>query len=328
MEHELARLHAGTGGGLEQARRVAGVALQELDRHGDDLGRSRAWRLRAWIEWTESQAAAADEAWRNAAEHARRAGEERELFEILGWRASAAAFGPTPVPEAISRCTKLRERVGSSPVAVAVTLHPLGLLHAMSGDFDLARRLVREANAILDELGRMEEAVSHHEALVELLAGRPAEAEARLRPGYEKLERMGERTLLATTAAMLAQAVYAQQRHAEAAELCRASAQIATPEDVATQALWRGVRARIRAHEGERDEAEALAREAVRLLEPTDLLTDRGDALLDLAEVLRLAGRATEAEAVARRGLELYERKGNLVSATRARSWPAVSAPA
>ena len=103
---------------------------------------------------------------------------------------------------------------------------------------------------------------------------------------------------------------------------------MAAREDVVTQALWRGVRAKIRAGAGELDEADALAREAVRLIEPTDLLTDRGDALLDLAEVLRLGGRATDAEAAARGGLELYERKGNLVSAARARSWPTVTAPA
>ena len=54
----------------------------------------------------------------------------------------------------------------------------------------------------------------------------------------------------------------------------------------------------------------------------------RGDALLDLAEVLRLGGRAAEADGAARRALELYERKGNRVSAARARSWPAVAAPA
>ena len=328
VEQELERLHAGTSRGVEQARRVADVALQELERHGDDLGRCRAWRLRAWIEWTESRAGAADDAWRQAAAHARHAADERELFDILGWRASAAAFGPAPVPEAIRRCERIRGQVRSSPVAMAETLHPLGLLHAMTGDFDLARRLVGEANEILDELGRMEQAVSHHEALVELLAGRPAEAEARLRPGYEKLERMGERTLLATTAAMLAQAVYAQDRHAEAAELCRASERIAAAEDLATQALWRGVRAKIRAHEGDLDEAYALAHEAVRLVESTDLLNDRGDALLALAEVLRAGGRASEAKAAARRGLECYERKGNLVSAARARSWPTVTAPA
>jgi DNA-binding SARP family transcriptional activator len=328
VEQQLERLHAGTSTGIEQARQVADLALRELERHGDDLGRCGAWRLLAWTEWMESRAGAADEAWRRAATHARRADDERELFEILGWRASAAAFGPTPVPEAIRRCERIGEQVRSSPVAVAVTLQPLGLLHAMTGDFDRARKLVREANEILDELGRMEDVAAHHEALVELLAGRPAEAEARLRPGYERLERMGERALLATTAAMLAQAVYAQERHEEAGELCRASERFAAREDVVTRALWRGVWAKIRAREGERDEAEALGREAVRLLEPTDLLTDRGNALLDLAEVLQLGGRAAEADAAARRSLELYERKGNLVSAARARSWPTVTAPA
>ena len=110
-----------------------------------------------------ASAANADAAWDRAATHARRAGEERELFEILGWQASAAVFGPLPVSEAIRRCEWIREQVRSSPVAVAVTLHPLGLLHAMTGQFERARRLIREGNAILDELGGMESAVSHHE---------------------------------------------------------------------------------------------------------------------------------------------------------------------
>jgi DNA-binding SARP family transcriptional activator len=328
VERELERLHAGSSDGTGESRRIAAAALQEFERDGDDLGRSRAWRLHALIEWVECRTGAADEAWRHAAAHARGAGDERELFAILGWRASAAAFGPTPVPDAIRRCVRIREQVAISPVAVAFTLHPLGLLHAMTGDFDRARELVAEANAILDDLGGMHEAVSHHAALVELLAGRPADAEARLRAGYDQLQQMGEQTLLATTAAMLAQAVYAQERDDEAAALCRVCERIAAPEDVTAQALWRGVSAKLRARAGELAAAEGLAREAVRLLEPTDLLSHHGDALLELAEVLRLAGRADAAAGAARQGLALYERKGNVVAARRARSWPAVQAPA
>jgi len=46
-----------------------------------------------------------------------------------------------------------------------------------------------------------------------------------------------------------------------------------------------------------------------------------GDALLDLAEVLRAVGRPEEeAVAAAQRALSLYERKGNLVLAARARA--------
>jgi hypothetical protein len=61
-----------------------------------------------------------------------------------------------------------------------------------------------------------------------------------------------------------------------------------------------------------------LAREAVELAASTDFLTHHGQAFLDLAEVLQLNGRPEEAESALRAGLELYERKGDLVSARRA----------
>jgi DNA-binding SARP family transcriptional activator/tetratricopeptide (TPR) repeat protein len=325
VEQQFLWLQAEPHKGIKRARRVTDAALGILGEHGDDLGQCRAWCLRAKIAWTEGLVAAADEAWRRAAEHARRAGDERELFEILCWRASAAVWGPTPVPEAIGRCMELRAQVRTSPVAVAVMLHPLGLLHALRGDFDQARRLIREGNEILDDLGRLQSAVSHHEALVEMLAGQPATAEARLRAGYAKLEEMGERTLLATTAAMLARAIHAQGRHQEADSFCLVSERTAAVEDLFTQAMWRGVRAKILARQSRAGEAEALAREAVRLSEPTDLLTIRGDALVDLAEVLW--GSAAEADAAAQQGLVLYERKGDLVSAAKVRLQLAAGTP-
>jgi DNA-binding SARP family transcriptional activator len=321
VDQQLARLHAGTSGGHDEVRRIADAAIAELERHGDDLGQCRAWRLRAWVDWIECRSARADEAWQRAEVHARSAGDDRELFEILGWRASAAVLGPMPVAAAIERCQDFREQVASSPLAVASTLRPLALLHAMTGHFDVARGLIRDANAIRDELGdnRMESVVSHHESLVEMLAERPDEAERRLREGYEKLRAMDERDLQATTLAYLASAVLAQGRPREAEELCRESEAIADAEDIATQVLWRGALARIRAGRGEVEKGLALAREAVDLTEPTDLIVQRGDALLDLAEVLGLTARRDEADACARQALELFEQKGNLVSAARAR---------
>jgi ATP/maltotriose-dependent transcriptional regulator MalT len=328
VEQQFVRLHAGQRTSVDEARAVANAALEELQRRHDDLGQCQALRLRAWVDWTESQAAAADDAWSRAATHASRAGEERMLYDILGWRASAAVFGPMPAPAAIVHCEQIREQVKASPLGVAVTLHPLALLHAMTGDFELARRLIREGHEILDDLGRMEFAVSHHESMVEMLAGRPASAEAALRPGYETLERMGERALLATTAALLAQAVYAQERLDEADALCGVSEEVAAPEDLTTQVVWRSVRAKISACRGELTHAIRLAEEGVRLAEPTDLLVIHADACLDLADVMAIAGQPHEAQAAAHRGLELYERKGNLVSAARARSLLNATAPA
>jgi hypothetical protein len=67
-------------------------------------------------------------------------------------------------------------------------------------------------------------------------------------------------------------------------------------------------------------EAEQLAREAVSLSEPTDWPNLRADALLSLAEVLSIAGRSHNAWSAAERALAVYEQKGNVVSARRARS--------
>ena len=63
-------------------------------------------------------------------------------------------IGPTPVPEAIGHCTEIR-RAGprAARLAVAQMLPPFAVLHAMQGDFDVARSLVREANAILGSSG-------------------------------------------------------------------------------------------------------------------------------------------------------------------------------
>ena len=65
-------------------------------------------------------------------------------------------------------------------------------------------------------------------------------------------------------------------------------------DDIVTQVIWRGVQAKILAHQGRSEEAETLARDAVALVAPTDLLSHHGDAMLDLAEVLRTISRTDE----------------------------------
>ena len=196
----------------------------------------------------------------------------------------------------------------------------MAALHAMAGELEEARRLVAAGDEILGELGGLQAAITQQEALVELLADRPEAAEATLRRGYEALGEMGEKALLATTAAMLAQAVYAQGRHEEAAELCRVSEECAAEEDVSAQVESRAVRAKLIAAEGRLEEAYALAAEAVRLAERTDFLKLHADALMDLGEVLGGGRRSEEAGAAVEAALELYLRKGDIVSSDRARA--------
>jgi hypothetical protein len=89
-------------------------------------------------------------------------------------------------------------------------------------------------------------------------------------------------------------------------------------EDPLPQMLWRQVHGQVLARRGELQDGERLVREAVALAEETDMLNSHADALIDLAEVLALAGQDPRAELD--RALALYEQKGNLVMAERKRS--------
>jgi tetratricopeptide (TPR) repeat protein len=314
------RFETETSASMEQERRVTDEVLPLLEREGDDYGQSRVWLLRGQLAWNAGRVEQADNAWREAAECAGRADDQRELFEVIGWRALAAGLGPAPVDEAIRSCEEFRGLVGDSPFAVATTLNPLALLHAMKGELATAERLLGQASGLLRELGGLTSGLSHLEAWVRLLGDQPAAAEASLRADVERLSAMSDGSALATTFALLAQAVYAQGRLREAGELCRMTDEIAAAEDTMTQAIWRGVQAKVLARQGDCEQAETLAREAVDLLEPTALLSHRGDAMLDLADVLRSCARAEEADRATRTGLAMYELKGNAVARARALS--------
>ena len=68
-----------------------------------------------------------------------------------------------------------------------------------------------------------------------------------------------------------------------------------------------------RAASGDLDEAEAQAREAVEILSTTDMIVFHAEALLTLGDVLRAAGRASEADEAFEQALDLYRQKGSLV---------------
>jgi tetratricopeptide (TPR) repeat protein len=161
---------------------------------------------------------------------------------------------------------------------------------------------------------------------VELLAGDPVAAERSLRRGYAALEEMGDRALLSTTAAFLGQALLAQGRLSEAESLAELSAELAAADDVLTQILWRGVRVRSLVGHGRPSEAERLARDALGLVERTDLVNETGNALTDLAMVLRATGQEDEARREFGEALRLYEKKGNAVAAERVQSHLAATA--
>jgi predicted ATPase/class 3 adenylate cyclase len=312
------RLQVTTDATAEAAAVVEGM-LPVFARVGDELGLCRIRRLEAWVHWIYGDTRAAEAAWEAAAEHARRAGAEREEAASLLWLGSAALSGPAPAPEGVARCRELQLRLASRRMEKAQLLNPLAALEAMLGRFDEARALLARATETLAEYSVTLNASSHPQALVAMLADDPAEAERCLRVDYENLTRMGEKGYLSTTAALLARAVEAQGRDEEAYELTEVAEHAGAADDFSTQVTWRGVRARLIVKGGATAEAERLAQEAVTLAEQTDRLNYHAGALADLAAVLRSAGRlGGELEAL-EAALELYERKCNLVAAAKLR---------
>jgi tetratricopeptide (TPR) repeat protein len=73
------------------------------------------------------------------------------------------------------------------------------------------------------------------------------------------------------------------------------------------------------ADRGELAEAERLAREAVDLASGGDALDDQAETVSVLARIVAAAGRSGEAAALLREAIDKHERKGNVVSAARAR---------
>jgi DNA-binding SARP family transcriptional activator len=323
LELAFVRMHSDPAYEAEEAEEIVDRAIAFFEELGDHAGLGTSWDVAALARFNRGRAALAEEAWRNALAHARKAGDRNREADSLVFLAFCELVGPTPVADAAVRIDEIGRQAEGSPAVEATALITGALLEAMRGGFDLARERIARGRAILEELGqglRAAMAPAAQLGHVELLAGDPVAAEAALRPGYEDLDRMGETSFLSTLAVALAEAVYEQGRLGEAERLTEQSEQAASLDDVVSQVGWRSVRAKVVASRGDADEGERLARDAVERTGKTDYLDLQGTALTALAEVLDHAGRRKEAASAAREAARIFERKGNVVSAARARA--------
>ena len=303
------------GDALTLARRAA----ETFERAGDDAGLARTLRLVADVHWFHCRLAEMEYVLEQALAHAERASDQREVSEILGGLCRAACIGPTPARQCIERFQSTIERATDNLRLQATVQDVLSVLLAAQGEFDKAREMSARARHLFEELGiGLLLAGSMYAALIELLAGELPAAEQLLRRACDELESIGEGSVLSTTAGLLAQVLCEQGRLDEADRYVEVSASAALRDDVASQVLWRSARARIVASRGENDEAESLAREAVRLAAETDWLELHANALVHLSEVLRALGRPGSEDCL-REAITLYEKKGYAVSAARAK---------
>jgi DNA-binding SARP family transcriptional activator len=309
--------------------RVADEAVQTFERAGDEGGIARAWHHVAWVRWTQSRAADMEDVLERALAHAERAGDWQMQSRILGYLARAVMTGPQPVPEAVERCTVILDRAGDDVVLRAVTETMLGLLEAMRGNFDDARSYAGSAKRRLEAVGLTVTVavLQMYSGWIELMADTPERAIPAVRDAYDVLERAGEVNRRATTAAILGRLLFFHGDHEEAARYLKISKDAASPDDAATQAVWRGTRARLLVATGDGQSAMDLADSAVAIVSATDYVRLHGDALVDRAVVLSDLGQDAAAMKDLDEAARLYEQKGITSSlATVRRSYRALAA--
>ena len=249
--------------------------------------------------------------------HARRAGLTRQEKSSLATLTAALCWGPTPIEDVLDWVEELEARgLRDSWIRDA-----RGYALAHAGSFDDARVILGDLRGELTERNARNVLVRTLQMSrdVELLAGDYAAATTFGLDACRELEERALRSVLTTAAARLAQGFYGLGRIEEAEVEASRAAELGSIGDVATQTLWRQVQAKIQARRGEAAAAEELAREAVVLIEETDMLVFRGDAWADLAEVLDYGGKHEEAAAAREQAISLYQRKGSLASIERVR---------
>jgi len=299
------------------------AAAETLTSLGDAAGEAKAHFVHAQALARLGKIGACEAALDRALAAARRAGDRRRANAVLAGAPLAALWGPSPVTRASGRCldvVRVLRITQGAPAVEAVALSCQGVLEALRGRTAAARRMIASSRKMVEELGithRLLEA-DVFAGQIDLLEGDAVAAERSLRSAYEGLRDLGLGIDAAQAAALLARALLAQGRAAEAESLSHESEALAG-DDLKAAIAWRGVRAEALARRGEHAVAVELAEVAVAIAAATDALLDHADARLALAAALRAAGRGGEANAEERRATELWEAKGATLLAERAR---------
>jgi class 3 adenylate cyclase/tetratricopeptide (TPR) repeat protein len=309
-------------GWSERALSAAETAIPILEAADDDLSLSRAWELIANVHWLRGELELVRSSAERGLAHAERAGDIRAQAILRMNIYSSAHFGPASLAE----CRPLLEselewahQTGDRG-KVGMVLVALGEAEAAQGRFVEGVRLIEEGRALLNDLGLHLTVAGIAANAADVVTDDPAASELEFRRSYELLSKAGEKSYLSTVAAKLAECVLEQGRVEEAIRLVAEAEEAGASDDVTTQVIVAGVRAKVLAQQGEDEEALRLAREAVADASATEYAMLRADALRKLGTVLATTGNTREAEEVLGDAIAAYERKGYTVLADRARA--------
>jgi class 3 adenylate cyclase/tetratricopeptide (TPR) repeat protein len=293
------------------ARAEVEAAIEALMELGDEAGLADAWTKLGFIEFMPCRYDHAARAEGRAVAYARACGDDRLLFKALRLQMMSESYGSTPPDEGLRRLDALGDDVRRSrPIEVAALAIRSRYLR-MRGEVREARRMIELAAATAEAVG-MRFFVAVCEGLradLEYRAGDLVAAERAARRSYEILDATGHVGIKTTHAAQLA-TYLARLGRLEEAERFAAIGRTAAEDDLPSQSISSTAETIVLFARGDLEGAEDQARAVIAMIADAEEPEAQGDARMELARVLREAGRPSEAEKVSRDALAIYERKG------------------
>jgi len=309
VQRGLLRLFTDAGVTADELLDTADRSITVFEEFHDELGLARSWRLKGQAHYLARRGGPCAEASERALAHVRRTSNPYEEREIVEWLVIALLLGPARVDEALRRCETLLAETTDEFLRAQINGTMVALL-TMLGNLDAALELATRTHETLAKLDPQIWIVAFWRSFAHMARHDPIAAEHELRPSYDALKQLGERSHFSTITHALATALYLQKRFDEAEAMTRECEEACRPNDVHSGILWRSVRAKVLASKGAFDEAVRLGRESVELAATGDFHLGHAQATQDLAVVYDMAGLADSAAECRAAAARLFELKG------------------
>jgi class 3 adenylate cyclase/tetratricopeptide (TPR) repeat protein len=199
--------------------------------------------------------------------------------------------------ELVEEAAELGQTSGN-PVTRAWTQSRRARIRELQGELAEAERLANEAREAFAHAGASWELGRQLACLASIVErrGDSAAAERWYRESIQVLQGIEDRGMLCESQRGLAELLVRLGRLEEAERLAVEARGTVGPHDAVSRATTRKALALVRAAQGRDDEAEALLREALEIVEQTSAKLARIEVLEALGELLRSRGRTAEAE--------------------------------
>lgn len=314
----------------EQVAAEAGRLAASLESDaGDHLSWCRLHQLQAYLHLVAERATLADASLRLGLARARALADDYEEERLLCAICELAQWAPTHVRDGLRLCAALSDRFAANRTLLVPVLVARAHLTVLAGDIDGARRSLAAARACVGDLhlDLADAAVMEMFGFVESLAGAHDESEAHYRQSLNVLRVARHAPDTQNTEVRIAWELFNQGRTGAAALALDGIEAGGEVTSLRARIVATALRGRIASARGRHDEAIVMAREAQTLSDGTDDLCLAGQALADLATVLRAGGMPEEASAAGASAVRKFEAKGATLLAERVRGWLPLPGP-